>query len=278
MTLSTEKRIQTEIDRIEKEEDVRILYACESGSRAWGFESKDSDFDVRFIYLHPPTWYLTIQKKRNVIERPIHDDLDISGWDLPKALDLFRKSNPPLLEWLQSPIIYRETGTARNRLRNLLPRYYSPISCMYHYLHMAQGNNREYLQGKKVWVKKYFYVLRPVLACLWIEQNLGIVPTEFNVLVDHLVTDPLLREAINELLNKKRTGQELDQGECIPVISEFIDQQLSRLTTVNQSFSSTKDPEMLDALFVELLIETYGAKIGPINDSHSVQVAGDSSD
>jgi predicted nucleotidyltransferase len=91
-------RIRTELDRIEEEESVRVLYACESGSRAWGFESEDSDYDVRFIYLRPADWYLTIQKKRDVIEKPIDEDLDISGWDLPKALELFRRSNPPLLE------------------------------------------------------------------------------------------------------------------------------------------------------------------------------------
>lgn len=83
---------------IEGEEDVKIFYACESGSRAWGFPSADSDYDVRFLYRHPEEWYLSVdlEEKRDVIERPINDDLDISGWDLRKALKLLRKSNPPL--------------------------------------------------------------------------------------------------------------------------------------------------------------------------------------
>ena len=95
--------------QIEAEEGVRIFYACESGSRAWGFPSKDSDYDVRFLYAHPRPWYLSIdvERKRDVIERPITDEIDLGGWDLRKALQLFRKSNPPLLEWLQAPIIYR---------------------------------------------------------------------------------------------------------------------------------------------------------------------------
>lgn len=94
--------IQQELERIEREEGVLILYACESGSRAWGFPSTDSDYDVRFIYIRPVEWYLSIFDKRDVIERPISDRLDMSGWDL-KSAGAFRKSNPPLLEWLESP-------------------------------------------------------------------------------------------------------------------------------------------------------------------------------
>jgi uncharacterized protein len=259
---SVEERIQAELDLIEKEEVVRVLYACESGSRAWGFESEDSDFDVRFIYIRPPEWYLTIQKKRDVIERPIDDDLDVSGWDLPKALELFRKSNPPLLEWLQSPLVYREVGSAANRLREVMPSYYAPISCMYHYLHMAQGNYRQYLHGDTVRLKKYFYALRPVLGCLWIERDMGVVPTEFGILVDRLVTDDKLREAIERLLEKKKAGHELDQGKRIPEISEFLDRELSRLSAENQEQPRTKDPKLLDALFIELLIENHGDRLG----------------
>lgn len=98
MNETIRNRIQAELGRIEGQEDVTILFACESGSRAWGFESADSDYDVRFIYLRRTEWYLTIQNKRDVIEKPVDDELDISGWDLPKALHLLRKSNPPLLE------------------------------------------------------------------------------------------------------------------------------------------------------------------------------------
>jgi len=151
-----------ELKRLEREEQVRILYACESGSRAWGFPSRDSDYDVRFVYIRKPEWYLSIFEKRDVIERPISDKLDISGWDLRKALNLYRKSNPPLLEWLQSPIRYYEHSGIAEQLRRLSPLAFSPKSCMYHYLSMARGNYREYLQGERVRIKKYFYVLRPV--------------------------------------------------------------------------------------------------------------------
>lgn len=164
--------IQNELSRIEEIENITILYACESGSRAWGFESADSDFDVRFVYLRQTLQYLTVERARDVIEKPLNNDIDLSGWDLTKTLELFRKSNPPLLEWIQSPIVYRSISSLIRKLHMLLSQYYSPKACMYHYLHMAKVNFREYLKGEEVWTKKYFYVLRPVLACLWIEKGL----------------------------------------------------------------------------------------------------------
>src|SRR6476619_733662 len=134
------KEILKRLDQIERKENVRIFYACESGSRAWGFESTDSDWDVRFIYVHPRDWYLSIdvEEKRDVIERTINDELDISGWDIRKALKLLRKSNPPLLEWLTSPIVYKEIGETAKQLREAMAQFYSPISAFYHYLHMAK--------------------------------------------------------------------------------------------------------------------------------------------
>ena len=155
---SIREEVQTRLREIEDEEGVKVFFACESGSRAWGFPSADSDYDVRFLYAHPRPWYLSIdlERRRDVIERPITDALDISGWDLRKALQLFRKSNPPLLEWLQSPIVYREETTVASRFRDLIPVYYSSRKARYHYLHMAQGNYRGYFKGEEVWIKKYF--------------------------------------------------------------------------------------------------------------------------
>ena len=123
--------ILSELNRIEQDYHVQILFACESGSRAWGFPSSDSDYDVRFVYIRPTDWYLAIdvERKRDVIELPIDDSLDISGWDLRKALQLYYKSNPPLLEWLGSPIIYQEKYTVAQQLRNLAPEFYNPIAC-----------------------------------------------------------------------------------------------------------------------------------------------------
>ena len=101
------QRVRNELARVESECQVRVLFACESGSRAWGFASLDSDYDVRFLYVHRRDWYLSVEDRCDVIEEPIADDLDVSGWELRKALRLLRKSNPPLLEWLKSPVVYR---------------------------------------------------------------------------------------------------------------------------------------------------------------------------
>jgi predicted nucleotidyltransferase len=225
------QRIRSTLNMIEDQENVKMIYACESGSRAWGFASQDSDFDVRFLYLRPPSWYLSIdlEHKRDVIELPIEDELDVNGWDFRKALQLFRKSNPPLMEWLGSPIVYYEHPTLVARMREMASLCYSPIACMYHYYKMAKGNHREFLNGDRVWLKKYLYVLRPILAVLWLERDMGIVPTQFEDLVEGVIESEQLREAINELLLEKQKGAELSFGKRIPAISRFLDQELTRM-------------------------------------------------
>jgi predicted nucleotidyltransferase len=138
------ERILKKLHDIEREDHVLVLYACEAGSRAWGFPSQDSDYDVRFLYVHPTDWYLCIdlERKRDVIERPIDDELDLSGWDLRKALGLFRRSNPPLWEWLKSPIIYLEKSDVAERLRELAPAFYSPVSYYHYYRNQARRVRR----------------------------------------------------------------------------------------------------------------------------------------
>jgi uncharacterized protein len=250
--------IQIQLNLIESVENVRIVYACESGSRAWGFPSKDSDYDVRFLFLRPTEKYLSIEEKRDVIERPIDGQLDINGWDLRKALRLFAKSNPPLMEWLGSPIVYLEGYLVADRMRELAPIYYSTVSCMYHYYHMARGNYREYLKGAEVWTKKYFYVLRPLLAIRWIEQSLGVVPTDFNSLVDTLVTEPVLRREIYTLLEAKKGGAELDSGSRIEPISDFIENELARFDGCElERKKESVSTEALDDLFRTSLHEVW---------------------
>ncbi len=249
--------VQQALERLEHVEDAVVLLAVESGSRAWGFPSTDSDYDVRFIYVRRPEWYLSIdlEKRRDFIEQPLQDQIDLSGWDIRKALKLFHKSNPPLLEWLQCPIVYRERFSFAARLRALLPEFYSPKASFYHYLHMAKGNVREYLRGDTVWRKKYFYVLRPLLAMRWIDQERGPVPIEFQKLVEATVDDPTLLTAIGNLVWAKRAGVELDRGPRIPAVSDFIESETARLEqtgsdrpdvapaveTLNELFRSTLD-------------------------------------
>lgn len=248
---------------LEAENNVKILYACESGSRAWGFPSANSDYDVRFIYLRPVAWYLSIDHKRDVIEYPVDDDLDISGWDLKKALQLFNKSNPPLLEWLDSPSLYMEKYSIAAQMRSLSPEYYKPLACTFHYMHMAEGNFKEYLRGERIWTKKYFYVLRPILAVQWIQREMGVVPMRFGRLVDELITEPALKEAIHQLLETRQAGDELGYGPRIDIISEFIESELARFeeykTKVKQP--EPRPIETLDALFIRALGEVWGLQI-----------------
>jgi len=261
MTDSISKRIKAELSRIETAEQVTILYACESGSRAWGFESVDSDYDVRFIYVRRIPWYLTVQSKKDFIEKPIDDELDISGWDVPKVLKLLRKSNPPLLEWLQSPTVYMQKSSFVDRLRGLTAEYYSPIGCMHHYMYMARKNFRKYLQRESVWTKKYFYVLRPVLACMWIEQGLGVVPIEFARLVDRVVVDGELKKEIGALLEVKRSGAKMDRGPKNLVISDFLEKEIDRIQAESQGVQKTRDSSPLDQLYVDVLREVNGARV-----------------
>jgi hypothetical protein len=235
-----------------------VLLAVESGSRAWGFASKDSDYDVRFIYIHAREWYLSIDSdaRRDVIERPIVDEIDLSGWDIRKALRLFAKANPPLIEWLSSPIIYRDHAGFREHLSRLLPIYYQPRSCMHHYLRMAENNRRDYLDGTSVWIKKYLYVLRPILAVRWIEQRRGPVPMEFRKLFVTIEDKAYLIGEIERLLERKQNGEELDRGLPIPVISVFISEEMDRLSAA----FSKKEPEAVDlqplqSLFISRLAE-----------------------
>ncbi|HSW02294.1 MAG TPA: nucleotidyltransferase domain-containing protein [Sedimentisphaerales bacterium] len=260
-------QIKGELDRIEREKGICIVYACESGSRAWGFESSDSDYDVRFLYLHPTEWYLRVVPGSDVIERPIDGLLDVSGWDLRKALQLLRKSNPPLLEWLQSPIVYRRRSSVVARIRDLLPQYYQPVACHYHYLHMAQGNYRDYLQGDVVWLKKYLYVLRPVLACLWIERGYGVVPIEFQALVERVLDDGDVKAAVRGLIRSKKSGEELDRDPHIPMISSFLKRELDRLSHVQGPSPERPSSVGLDHVFRECLIEVYGDRIQPMEPS-----------
>lgn len=247
--------IQAELSRIEREEKVRILYACESGSRAWGFPSQDSDYDVRFLYVREPDWYLSVFDRRDVIERPISDLLDVNGWDLRKALRLFRKSNPPLLEWLQSPIVYRELPEAAAQIHDLAGPSFSPKACTFHYLHMARGNYRDYLQGDTVRSKKYFYVLRPLLACAWIERYNELPPMTFDTLKDTLLAPGELKTAVEQLLERKKSGIELKEESRIEVINQYLETQIhyyeQQAPHLPDSGESVDD--RLDPLFVSVL-------------------------
>lgn len=229
----------------EIEHNVKILYACESGSRAWGFASPDSDYDVRFIYAHAPEWYLDyrVERKRDVIEYPIVDEIDCGGWDVRKALYLFTRTNGALLEWLKSPIVYRESGPLADGLRELEGRAANRRALCYHYSHMARGNAREYLLKDQARLKKYFYVLRPLLAIRYIEAFDAPPPIEFESLVERVAPE-VLKPAIQKLLVMKKAASELGLGPPIPEINDFIASETKRH---GNSFSGQGRPDLLDS-------------------------------
>ncbi len=255
------RRIEDTLAEIESTEGVRVLFACESGSRAWGFASSDSDYDARFLYLRPRDWYLSIdlERQRDVIELPIEDELDVNGWDLRKALQLYRKSNPVIHEWLGSPIVYRDASPAVARLRALADEYYSPKRCWHHYGSMARGNYRSYLKREEVPGKKYLYVLRPLLAVRWILNGWGVVPTLFPELIERVVDDPQLKAEIDKLLEAKRAGRELDGIPRNPVLDAYIESQIAELEASSGELEVPSAPlEPLDRLFLDALDESWG--------------------
>jgi len=218
------------LHRIEQEHNVQILLAVESGSRAWGFASPDSDYDVRFIYARSSSWYLSfdIERQRDVLELPIVDEIDCTGWDVKKSLQLCAKSNGALLEWLNSPICYWENEQFCQGLRQVSHEYFNPVALCYHYSHMAKGNAQKFLLGKaEVKLKKYFYVLRPLLAVRHLEAGLGVPPIEFEQLVElHAPTE--LKLEIAELLRLKSQVFEMKQLQPRQPVNRFIEQELSR--------------------------------------------------
>ncbi len=255
------EHIIAELASIEESENVRILYSVESGSRAWGFASEDSDFDVRFLYLRPVESYLSIAPTREVIERPIADDLDISGWDMQKALGLFQRSNPSILEWLHSPIVYSERFQTSARILSLEPAYVTLRSSLFHYINLAKGQFNHYLRGEIVPVKKYFYALRPVFACSWLLEHGTFPPLDFSTLLcAQLPSSGELTEAIQALLQRKRAGNELDSEPRIPVIHAFLEEAIPAYETRIGAMAKEKketDQSMLDDLFRALLKEAW---------------------
>ncbi|WHY68447.1 nucleotidyltransferase domain-containing protein [Neobacillus sp. SuZ13] len=253
------EKILAEIKKIEEQYEVKVCLAVESGSRAWGFPSKDSDYDVRFIYVHQKDWYLSIDQKREVIELPINDLLDINGWEIRKALKLFRKSNPPLMEWLHSGIVYYQAFSLVDQLKAIQNQVFLPQSALYHYLNMAKGNFRDYLRGDHVKIKKYFYVLRPVLACLWIERYNTVPPIEFQVLVEELLEEGKLKQEILTLLARKISGDELNLEPKVNAINEFLEKEINRLEEYTKTLKVSKEDmtPVLDNLFRDILDEVW---------------------
>lgn len=243
--------ITARLTEIESEHSVKILFAVESGSRAWGFPSQDSDFDIRFIYAHTQDWYLSINEGRDVIEDPIIEDIDLVGWDLRKALRLMAKSNSTLSEWLRSPITYSENPSFRKELLQLDEKLFSSKPVLYSYLSMGKSNYKEYFKGEKVKIKKYFYVLRPLLCCKWILKHASTPPMEFSSLVEDLVADPILNSKIEQLIERKLAGIEAGLESRISEIDNYIEAEIELIESEARKLEVADTPRnaILDDFF-----------------------------
>ena len=222
--------IPKKLAEIEQKENVRIIYCAESGSRAWGIASPDSDFDVRFIYVRPKEYYLRLDKTRDVIERQLDEALDINGWDLQKALVLLYKSNPTIFEWNSSPIVYKTTPEWQ-KISEIISHYFNLKPILYHYLSIAKRTYKEYLSGQTVRLKKYFYALRPILACKWILDKKSPPPMLFERLAEEYL-DKQIAPAVYELLRIKKDTPELGESNRIDIINNYIERSIIEIETI----------------------------------------------
>ncbi len=247
MTASEVPRITALLDRVEQEHGIRIVYACESGSRAWGFASPDSDYDIRFLFVRPEADYLGIETPADTINLPIEDALDAGGWDVRKALGLLLRSNGPLLEWLHSPIIYYESPGFLGRWRQAALDVFSPRHAADHYRGLARGMIEGKLNGPSARAKDYLYALRAVLSAEWIRIRNAPAPVPFADLIS--CAPDTIRSLIHGLLDHKATTNENEPIPRILPLDEFLREHLQRLAQVIPSLPTAKpDRPSLDPL------------------------------
>ncbi|WP_375417414.1 DNA polymerase beta superfamily protein [uncultured Hymenobacter sp.] len=255
-------RIQTALISLEATHNIRVLYACESGSRAWGFPSPDSDYDVRFIYCHPADWYLTLDEGRDTLDFPVDGELDLAGWELRKALRLLRGSNAALFEWLQSPVVYGERLDFQARLAPLLPALFNPRAGLHHYLGQLRRGVEEDLAGEEVRLKRLFYALRAALAARWIQERPGeaVPPMEFARLRALLPAD--LAGEVDELLRRKAHANEKTMVARPVALADFLQDELAAGQAAREGLPvprGGRDSTELDVLFRALLSEAFAA-------------------
>ena len=253
------EQILATLEAIEKKHHVKVLYAVESGSRAWGFASEDSDYDVRYIYIRPVEDYLRVNELRDNIQGPLDEVLDFSGWDIRKTLELMRRCNPSLMEWYQSPIVYLSTPLWET-LAKYIPGYFQPRSNMHHYLSMVLSNWNTYLKPslERVSVKKYLYVLRPILCCRWLEQFGTVPPVLFDTLCQAVLPEELA-DATAYLLEQKKNAAEKELIDRIPQLDDFILAEIPRLKEVRDNLTTQTQPgyEEINDLFRQLLKDAW---------------------
>ncbi len=225
--------IDTLLDAVERDNSARILFAIESGSRAWGFPSPDSDYDCRFVYVRSADQYLSPWVLRDVIEAPLAGDLDVNGWDLGKALKLMLKGNAVIIEWLRSPIVYRGVASFRDEFLELANRHGNRALIARHYLHLGVRQRNTYFgEGKEVALKKMFYALRPAAALRWMRlyPEVALPPMHFPTLLAECEPTNDVAGIVAELLERKAATNELGTGLLPEPVRAFIDAEFATAT------------------------------------------------
>ncbi|MBX3478024.1 MAG: nucleotidyltransferase domain-containing protein [Brevundimonas sp.] len=250
-------RVQAILDGVARDEGVHIPLAIESGSRAWGFPSPDSDYDGRFIYVRPAHQALTIWPRRDVIETPLVGEMDVNGWDLSKALRLLLKGNAVVVEWLQSPIAYRDTPWFRDALLGFADHWLDRGRVINHYLRLGQRQKMLHVdRGAEVSLKKTFYCLRPAAALLWLEQHPGraIAPMHFPTLMAGIDASHDVQIRIADLIAQKAVTREMGVAPAPPELLAFIDDAFARAEAwISEPTAASPDAMRAgDALFVEV--------------------------
>jgi predicted nucleotidyltransferase len=235
--------IQELLDRLARNHGLRIPYACESGSRAWGFASPDSDYDIRFIFVRDEKSYVSVLDGLDSLDLPMEGDLDAGGWDVRKAARLLGKSNGALIEWLHSPIVYRSEPGFRERWQSTARAVFSPRASHDHYHGLARQMVMGKLGGEAVRAKDYLYALRSILCARWIAEGRGIPPVAFSELVP--IAPAEVKALVPGLLEHKARTAEGHPMPRIAVLDDFLRDALASTPEVPRT---ELQPEILDRL------------------------------
>jgi predicted nucleotidyltransferase len=275
-------KILEKLNEIERDHSIEILFAVESGSRAWGFASPDSDYDIRFVYKHNADWYLNLWEQKDTMQFMTEDDLDGSGWDIRKTLKLLSKSNASLIDWLFSPIVYKSSDTLLEEMKALAQKNFNPVAGFFHYHSMCK-NFEESLDSEEMTLKSFFYAIRTALCANWIYKKEKIPPVKFQELYPLL--DETSCQRLDELLLLKSTEIEKSKAPVDKSLINLVRNIVAENNAIKNELKNKKaNPEDFNKLFrkqfgvldlkvniehLALLIESksvtsYGAQLGQV--------------
>ncbi len=244
------KHIQNILTELSLEKNIQILYACETGSRAWGFPSPDSDYDIRFIYMHKRDWYLSLSEQKDTIEQMI-GDFDVSGWDVRKCLHLLKKSNAPLIERFQSPIEYMSDNDFRDEFKNLIAQYYSPIAVFYHHYSLATNFWNDLKDKEEIKLKSFFYLVRSLLSCNWIINDDSVLPMQIEGLMKYI--DDNLKVRFRELIKLKSTVGEKHLHKADADLYDWIKTMFEKFALAKDNIKvNNKNINLLNEFFIKM--------------------------